>query len=71
MQRRDFLRRTVTGIGASWLTTKLRATPLPASDQPLPRKYTAHDDVVVGSPYRNSKRQVFNSHANARHFASH
>jgi 1-deoxyxylulose-5-phosphate synthase len=51
MQRRDFLRRTVTGIGATWLTTKLRAAPLSASasDQPLPRKFTAHDEVVLGA----------------------
>src|SRR6201996_751536 len=52
MQRRDFLRRTATGIGATWLTSKLRAASLPSlvSDQPqLPRKYSAHDDVVLGN----------------------
>jgi len=48
MQRRDFLRRTVTGIGATWLSTRLRAAPL-ADLAPLPRKYTAHDDVVLGA----------------------
>lgn len=50
MQRRDFLRRTVTGIGATWVTAKLHAAK-PASwlDQSLPRKYTAHDEVVLGN----------------------
>lgn len=45
MQRRDFLRRTVTGVGATWLSTKLRALPL----SPLPRKFTAQDEVVLGN----------------------
>ena len=48
MQRRAFLRRTVTGIGATWLTGKLRALP-PAYPAPLPRKYTAQDEVVLGN----------------------
>lgn len=47
MQRRDFLRRTVTGVGATWLTRKLRALP-PANLSPLLRKYTAQDEVVLG-----------------------
>ena len=46
MQRRDFLRRTVTGVGATWLSRKLCA--LPPADS-LPRKYTAQDEVVLGS----------------------
>ena len=46
MQRRDFLRRTVTGVGATWLSRKLCA--LPSADS-LPRKYTAQDEVVLGS----------------------
>jgi 1-deoxyxylulose-5-phosphate synthase len=45
MQRRDFLRRTVTGVGATWLSTKLRAVAL----APLPRKFTAQDEVVLGN----------------------
>src|SRR6201987_2597380 len=48
MQRRDFLRRTVTGIGATLITGKLRAVPA-ADSNPLPRKYTAHDEVVLGN----------------------
>jgi aryl-alcohol dehydrogenase-like predicted oxidoreductase len=48
MQRRDFLRRTVTGIGATWFSAKLRAVSL-ADQPPLPRKYNAHDDVVLGN----------------------
>jgi aryl-alcohol dehydrogenase-like predicted oxidoreductase len=46
MQRRDFLRRTVTGVGATWLSGKLRA--LPPTDS-LPRKFAAHDEVVLGN----------------------
>jgi len=46
MQRRDFLRRTVTGVGATWLSRKLCA--LPPADS-LPHKVTAHDEVVLGS----------------------
>lgn len=42
MQRRDFLRRTVTGLGAAWLTRRLHA-------DPLPRKFTAHDEVTLGN----------------------
>src|SRR5215469_7849455 len=46
MQRRDFLRRTVTGVGATWISGKLSA--LPPTDS-LPRKCTAHDEVVLGN----------------------
>jgi len=47
MLRREFIRRSVTGIGATWLTRKLSAAAL--NDQhPLPRKYQAHQDVVLG-----------------------
>lgn len=48
MQRRDFLRRTVTGIGATLVAGKLRAMP-GADSNPLPRKFTAHDEVVLGN----------------------
>lgn len=44
MQRRDFLRRTLTGVGAAWLAGKLHAEAIP-----LPRKYTAQDEVVLGN----------------------
>ena len=46
MQRRDFLRRTVTGVGATWLSRNLCA--LPPTDS-LARKFTAHDEVVLGN----------------------
>ena len=46
MQRRDFLRRTVTGVGATWLSRKLNALPPTES---LPRKFNAHDEVVLGN----------------------
>ena len=48
MQRRDFLRRSVTGIGATWIAGKLRAMPA-ADSSPLSRKYSAHDEVVLGN----------------------
>ena len=44
MQRRDFLRRTLTGVGAAWLASKLHAEAVP-----LPGKYTAQDEVVLGN----------------------
>ncbi len=48
MQRRDFLRRGAAGIGAAWLTGTLAgAVPIPSS--PLPHKFNAHDDVVLGN----------------------
>ena len=47
MQRRDFLRRSVTGLGAAWLGRKAAlAAALDAS--PLPRKHNAHDEVDLG-----------------------
>ena len=47
MQRREFLRRTVTGIGATWVSSKLSRGA--ALDQPpLPRKFQAHEEVVLG-----------------------
>lgn len=46
MQRRDFLRRTVTGVGATWLSRKLSALPPTES---LARKFAAHDEVMLGN----------------------
>ena len=46
MQRRDFLRRTVAGLGATWLGSRFASAALP--EAPLPRKYTAQDEVVLG-----------------------
>lgn len=47
MLRRDFLRRTVTGIGAALLANKVAAAS-PLDTQPLPQKFNAHDEVVLG-----------------------
>jgi 1-deoxyxylulose-5-phosphate synthase len=47
MLRRDFLRRTVAGVGATLFATKFApAAPLEADS--LPRKFNAHDEVVLG-----------------------
>lgn len=46
MQRREFLRHAATGIGATLLAGQVSsALPL---DQPLPQKFKAHDEVVLG-----------------------
>jgi aryl-alcohol dehydrogenase-like predicted oxidoreductase len=47
MLRREFLRRTVTGFGATLVATKL-APAAPLETQPLPRKFNAHDEIVLG-----------------------
>ncbi len=47
MLRRDFLRRTVTGIGAALLASKA-ALAAPLDTPPLPQKFNAHDEVVLG-----------------------
>ena len=46
MQRRDFLRRSVAGLAATWIASKTTraAFALPATSG----KYRAHDDVVLG-----------------------
>ncbi len=46
MQRRDFLRRTATGLGAAWLSSKW-AVAVPELP-PLAQKHTAQDTVVLG-----------------------
>ena len=46
MLRRDFLRKTATGLSAAWLTKPSLASVL-AFDTPS-RKYTAHDEVTLG-----------------------
>jgi 1-deoxyxylulose-5-phosphate synthase len=46
MLRRDFLRRTAKGLGAAWLASKSPAAALAL--EPLPQKFTAHDEVVLG-----------------------
>ena len=54
MLRREFLRRTATGLAATWLTGKSARAAYPAypsyMDLPaLPRKHAAQDEVVLGS----------------------
>src|SRR5215469_11814733 len=46
MLRRDFLRRTAKGLGAAWLASNSPAATLAL--QPLPQKFHAHDEVVLG-----------------------
>ncbi len=47
MQRRDFLRKGVAGVGAAVLTSKVAGAAL-VEAQPLTRKFNAHDEVVLG-----------------------
>lgn len=47
MLRRDFLRRTVTGFGAAVVASRF-APAAPLETQPLPRKFNAHDEIVLG-----------------------
>lgn len=47
MLRRDFLRKTATGISAVWLGRKTSLAAVLAFDTPT-RKYTAHDTVTLG-----------------------
>jgi 1-deoxyxylulose-5-phosphate synthase len=47
MQRREFLRRAVAGVGSAWLAHRVaQANPLNLPE--LSAKYQAHDDVVLG-----------------------
>jgi 1-deoxyxylulose-5-phosphate synthase len=47
MQRREFLIRSATGVGAAWLSSKTILDTIAA--QPLPAKFTASDTVTLGS----------------------
>ena len=46
MLRRDFLRRSAKGLGAAWLAANSPAAL--AALEPLPKKFTAQDEVVLG-----------------------
>jgi aryl-alcohol dehydrogenase-like predicted oxidoreductase len=46
MLRRDFLRRSAKGLGAAWLASNSPASMLGL--EPLAKKVTAHDEVVLG-----------------------
>jgi len=47
MLRRDFLRRTVTGVGATLLADRFAPAAI-LELEPLAQKFSAHDDVVLG-----------------------
>lgn len=47
MLRRDFLRKTATGLGGAWISTKPSLAAVLAFETPT-RKYTAHDTVTLG-----------------------
>ena len=47
MLRRDFLRQSVQGLGATWLSSKVARAALVDPD-PLPRRSGANDEVVLG-----------------------
>ncbi|MGA9981590.1 MAG: aldo/keto reductase [Candidatus Sulfotelmatobacter sp.] len=46
MHRREFLIRSATGVGATWLSSKAILDAI--ADQPLPTKYAASDTVTLG-----------------------
>jgi len=48
MLRREFLRRSVQSIAAAWLAKSATANAAWAASEPLPDKFTAHDEVVLG-----------------------
>jgi 1-deoxyxylulose-5-phosphate synthase len=53
MQRREFLRKSAQAVGAAWLSSAAAthaATSLPAwiDAGPLPHKFSAHDEIVLG-----------------------
>src|SRR6202042_2951014 len=47
MLRREFLRKTATGMGAAWLSSTASLASVLAFETPA-RKFNAHDDVVLG-----------------------
>jgi 1-deoxyxylulose-5-phosphate synthase len=47
MLRRDFLRKTATGMGAAWLSSTTSLASVLAFDTPA-RKFNAHDEVTLG-----------------------
>jgi 1-deoxyxylulose-5-phosphate synthase len=48
MLRREFLRRTASGLSAAWLSSKVGRAALLADQPPLAKKHTAQDEVVLG-----------------------
>jgi aryl-alcohol dehydrogenase-like predicted oxidoreductase len=60
MLRRDFLRKTATGLGAAWLTSNPSFAAVLAFEAPA-RKYTAHDEVVLGKTGIRTSRLAMGS----------
>ena len=48
MLRRDFLRRSARTLGATWLTTNTVGRAALIDPDPLPKKYHAQDEIVLG-----------------------
>ena len=49
MLRREFLRRTASTIGAAWMAQRVGGAEMLAGDEtPLPQRFQAHDEVVLG-----------------------
>ena len=48
MLRRDFLRRSARTLGAAWLTASAAARAALVDPDPLPGKFQAHDEIVLG-----------------------
>jgi aryl-alcohol dehydrogenase-like predicted oxidoreductase len=48
MLRRDFLRRSARSLGAAWLATSAVARAALVDPAPLPTRFTAQDEVVLG-----------------------
>jgi aryl-alcohol dehydrogenase-like predicted oxidoreductase len=47
MHRRDFLRKAITGVGTAWVGSSM-AKAAAFNAPPLPQKFQAHDEVVLG-----------------------
>ncbi|HUB00767.1 MAG TPA: aldo/keto reductase [Terracidiphilus sp.] len=48
MLRRDFIRHSVKTLSAAWLAKSAVARAALVDPEPLPKKFTAHDEVVLG-----------------------
>ena len=60
MQRREFIRRAVAGVGTAWLAQRV-AHAKPFELPPLTAKYQAHDDVVLGKTGIRTSRLAMGS----------
>lgn len=48
MLRRDFIRRSAQALGAAWLSKSATARAALIEPDPLPSKFAAHDEIVLG-----------------------